>query len=234
MPTKKLVSPSRTPEARLIAEKLGASFESDDAAGALALLDQEWRAAGCPEPKRWLRVRLRDYFPSAGRPPRWVEPSPGYWPFEGDKPMVFLGQMTVPNGPVASSMAAPGEELYVFGARRMCGGDAWEMVYRVLSQESDLERTEPAPKIRRRKSARSSSLKGVSREWLHKLFEHLDRQSASGLKCRHDFRLTRKFLARHEIDAIPYLEWLGSHGAGCDCEVVLNVAPEWGPLVGVP
>jgi hypothetical protein len=28
------------------------------------------------------------------------------------------------------------------------------------------------------------------------------------------------------------LEWLGENGAGCDCEVMMNTADQWGEIVG--
>ena len=43
--------------------------------------------------KKWARERLREMFRCAAKPPRWVQ-SPA-WPMRGDRPLVFMGQVTV-------------------------------------------------------------------------------------------------------------------------------------------
>ncbi len=72
----------------------------------------------------------------------------------------------------------------------------------------------------------------VTYEQLRDLFEHLDRTSATGYECDHRFTLTRAFLAGRGLAVEPMIAWLGENGAGCDCEVMFNVAQEWEDRVG--
>ncbi|MBP8302328.1 MAG: DUF2695 domain-containing protein [Planctomycetes bacterium] len=46
------------------------------------------------------------------------------------------------------------------------------------------------------------------------------------------FTFTRGFLQRHGLPVAETLQWLGEHGAGCDCEVIFNVESQWGERVG--
>jgi hypothetical protein len=66
---------------------------------------------------------------------------------------------------------------------------------------------------------------------LRALFEHLDRASMDGYECTHRFNLTQTFLRKHSLPEAPVLEWLSSEGAGCDCEVMFNVAAQWEDVV---
>jgi hypothetical protein len=72
----------------------------------------------------------------------------------------------------------------------------------------------------------------ISHPLLRDLFEHLDRSSMSGYKCDHTFALTRRFLTDRALPVEEILLWLSREGAGCDCEVMFNVAPEWEEVVG--
>ena len=67
---------------------------------------------------------------------------------------------------------------------------------------------------------------------LRSLFEHLDRISATGYQCNHTFTQTTRFLMSCGVGVEPMLVWLGENGAGCDCEVVFNVAQQWDEKVG--
>lgn len=54
------------------------------------------------------------------------------------------------------------------------------------------------------------------------LFHRLT-QDLEQMPCQHDLTHTRAFLAKHSVKHIPsVIEWLANHGAGCDCEVILN------------
>ena len=64
------------------------------------------------------------------------------------------------------------------------------------------------------------------------LFQHLDRISGTGYECDHTFALTRAFLKGRSLDVEEMLLWLGEGGAGCDCEVIFNVAQQWEEKVG--
>jgi hypothetical protein len=67
---------------------------------------------------------------------------------------------------------------------------------------------------------------------LRALFEHLDRVSSKGYKCDHLFTQTAHFLGARGLPAELMLAWLGENGAGCDCEVMFNVAQQWEERVG--
>ncbi|MDR0480712.1 MAG: DUF2695 domain-containing protein [Gallionellaceae bacterium] len=72
----------------------------------------------------------------------------------------------------------------------------------------------------------------ISLSCLRELFEHLDRKSMAGYKCDHTFALTQKFLRHKKLPVEEILEWLGENGAGCDCEIIFNVCPQWEDAVG--
>ncbi|MEA5667929.1 MAG: DUF2695 domain-containing protein [Stenotrophomonas sp.] len=67
---------------------------------------------------------------------------------------------------------------------------------------------------------------------LRDIFDHLDRTSMTGYECDHTFALTSTFLQKNNLPVEATLEWLGENGAGCDCEVIFNVCPEWEDAVG--
>jgi hypothetical protein len=67
---------------------------------------------------------------------------------------------------------------------------------------------------------------------LRDLFEHLDRASMNGYECSHRLYLTEQFLTSRQLPATQTLAWLSQSGAGCDCEVMFNVAQEWEERVG--
>lgn len=70
----------------------------------------------------------------------------------------------------------------------------------------------------------------ISNDELRALFDHLDR--ANPEPCTHTFKETAKFLADKSLPVEPMLNWLGSNGAGCDCEVIFNTDARWGEHVG--
>jgi len=72
----------------------------------------------------------------------------------------------------------------------------------------------------------------ISPSCLRELFEHLDRKSMAGYECDHTFALTYKFLHHKKLPTEEIIEWLGENGAGCDCEVIFNVCPQWEDAVG--
>jgi hypothetical protein len=67
---------------------------------------------------------------------------------------------------------------------------------------------------------------------LRDLFEYLDRTSATGYECDHSFTLARRFIAERHLPGESFLEWLQQNGAGCDCEIIFNVAQQWEEVVG--
>jgi len=72
----------------------------------------------------------------------------------------------------------------------------------------------------------------ISHADLRDLFERLDRASMSGYQCSHTFTVTKEFLSQRALAVEPILDWLGENGAGCDCEVIFNTAPEWEEILG--
>lgn len=56
------------------------------------------------------------------------------------------------------------------------------------------------------------------------LFDHLDAQEQD---CAGDLRETIAFLQQNHCPVEPVVEWLRQHGAGCDCEVLLNVEEQF-------
>jgi hypothetical protein len=72
----------------------------------------------------------------------------------------------------------------------------------------------------------------ISYEELRCLFERLDRASGEGYECDHKFTLTRQFLQERGLPIEAMLQWLGENGAGCDCEIMFNVAQQWEEIVG--
>ena len=69
----------------------------------------------------------------------------------------------------------------------------------------------------------------LDKSQLEALFDYLDTQglfeTAGGSvrsKCDHTYANTLAFLNARRIDAKPVIPWLGMHGAGCDCEVLMN------------
>jgi len=72
----------------------------------------------------------------------------------------------------------------------------------------------------------------ISHAELRDLFEHLDRTAMTGYECDHTYTLTKDFLQKRSLPVEPMLKWLGENGAGCDCEVIMNVAGQWEDIVG--
>lgn len=94
---------------------------------------------------------------------------------------------------------------------------------RAAFEAADMENWQPSPQ-------RDGGLP-VARDVLRELFEHLDRVSMSGYACNHKFSLTEKFLRARNLPVEEMLDWLGENGAGCDCEIMFNVAPQWERIV---
>ena len=102
-------------------DELGASFSGDQDGKLMERLYRECQQARPKNQMGWIRTRLRSVFVCIGKRPRWVQDLPE-WPFHEGKPMVFIGQMKVPSNSTARQVAAPGEVLYIFGARHPVEG----------------------------------------------------------------------------------------------------------------
>jgi hypothetical protein len=72
----------------------------------------------------------------------------------------------------------------------------------------------------------------ISFPCLKGLFECLDHPTMSGYQCDHTFALAKNFLKQNSLPIDAMLEWLEENGAGCDCEIIFNVCPEWEEVVG--
>jgi hypothetical protein len=118
-------------------EEFSASFDDDrDNTACMALL-QEYKDAGSPTNRRdWLRDRLSSFFVCLDACPEWAQCTP-MWPFYNAQPMVFIGQVAVPECDVSRGRLAPDTVLYVFGIRVVVEG-GWEMRYQVVQQDPSL------------------------------------------------------------------------------------------------
>lgn len=54
------------------------------------------------------------------------------------------------------------------------------------------------------------------------LFNYLD-SALENRPCQHNFELTTGFLSKKGIELEEHIDFLISHGGGCDCEVLMNV-----------
>lgn len=124
------------------AHKFGGSVESKEAQAFVLSLYAEWLSTGRPlgECERWLEDRLKGCFQSLNEAPVWVEDEPD-WPFHTDQPMVFISQTSIGDHEPAASKLAPGETVYLFGARSP-GKEGFRMFYKVVSQFAEFRREE--------------------------------------------------------------------------------------------
>lgn len=117
------------------------SFDGDEGEAFLQELYAEFRAQGgkvvTKEMRAWLRKRLTSVFLCVDKVPKWLdEPE---WPYLAGRPMIFLGQMTVPRNTLTEELASPGDEVFVFTARRFePGTENWEIEYVTVSQDREL------------------------------------------------------------------------------------------------
>ena len=70
----------------------------------------------------------------------------------------------------------------------------------------------------------------LPKDGLLDLFAYLDRRIHAG--CDHTLRQTQQFLRTRDFDASSVLPWLRQNGGFCDCEVLINVADKYGPIIG--
>lgn len=52
------------------------------------------------------------------------------------------------------------------------------------------------------------------------LFDYLDSHIDG---CQHDFVLAKSWLSERGLPVYEVLDWFRNNGAGCDCEILLNV-----------
>jgi hypothetical protein len=72
----------------------------------------------------------------------------------------------------------------------------------------------------------------ISNSDVRELFEYFEHISTTGYECDHGYTQTERFLRSRNLSIQPMLTWLVENGAGCDCEVMFNTAPQWGDAVG--
>lgn len=73
------------------------------------------------EPSRiasWLREQILQHFVAVSERPHWLQAS--QWPFDGDGPMIFAGQIDLPiqNGGIVSEIYHDDTSIYIFIGRR--------------------------------------------------------------------------------------------------------------------
>ncbi len=84
------------------------------------------------------------------------------------------------------------------------------------------DRKEALKAYREAQKAKFEASLPMDRELFSQLFDYLDELSEDH-ECQDDFTMTAAFLKAHGVPAEQVLEWLRENGAGCDCEVLLNV-----------
>ncbi|MDE7181671.1 MAG: DUF2695 domain-containing protein [Clostridia bacterium] len=62
----------------------------------------------------------------------------------------------------------------------------------------------------------------MPKEAFYELFDYLDKQLETR-DCKYNFEMTEEFLSAHNQPKDKVLSWLMDNGAGCDCEVLMNV-----------
>lgn len=114
-------------------DEFGATFSGDPGKALMDMLFRLYVEAGKPrDAKNWLRTQLAQCFVCVNDRPRWIEDSSS-WPYFDGKPMVFIQQLAIKDGPVSSDKLATNVDLYIFGAKKKLA-DSWEMHYEVVEQ----------------------------------------------------------------------------------------------------
>jgi hypothetical protein len=117
-------------------EEFAASFDAEHGINVQKSLYREYLDSGSPSDQReWLRPRIASLFECLDTRPNWIERSHP-WPFLNGKPMVFIGQVSVPQKELSERALSPGSEVYLFGSRvahkEITNG--WEIIYQVVTQ----------------------------------------------------------------------------------------------------
>lgn len=120
-----------------------ASFGGAEGTAFVDELYREYQSQGgtgaSKDARTWLKARLESSFACVTARPKWLdEPE---WPYFKGRPMVFVGQLTIPESSVTREVAAPGDEVYIFTARdHEEGARNWEIVYTTVSQSRAFSR----------------------------------------------------------------------------------------------
>jgi hypothetical protein len=153
----------------------------------------EYKAAGRPKgKKRWLSERLAPRFTWIPYRPRWAQDE-GEWCFIGGKPMIFLGQTSVPEGKDTPQGAPTGEMIYLFFDQTASGRE-----FKVISQTCGEQTAEDHYRLEEQ-LARFHQLGGTP--------QAANELVKKGDKWAHRFLLDRPDLAK------ATLELLARHGA---------------------
>ncbi|QVN21772.1 hypothetical protein [Burkholderia pyrrocinia] len=128
-------------DAILVAEKLKASVDDDQAENFVKKIFDEYKVSGSPSNrKKWLAERMAGEFLYMNTPPDWVgEPR---WAYFNDEPMVFLHQFRViDNNNQMQDRFAAGDTVFVFGLKAKINSEpsSWSPVYRTVVQTEDGE-----------------------------------------------------------------------------------------------
>ena len=117
-------------------EELAASFEGKDGEKFIDNLFAQYQAEGKPEIRSWLKTELTKHFLWVAEKPKWAEEEPA-WPFFEGRPMVFIGQLFLPENDITKMHLTWGNVVYVFGAR-VPYRDGFRMEYRTVEQTCEL------------------------------------------------------------------------------------------------
>ena len=105
----------------------------------IARLLEEYRVAGKLEKRDdWIIRKLESLFISVAGAPDWVQDIP-CWPWMSGKPMIFLGQLVMPQNEETKTHSLDDLVLYVFGAKIPTPSGGWQMKYQVIEQRGSLK-----------------------------------------------------------------------------------------------
>lgn len=118
-------------EALEIAEVEFGALLADDLPESLC---KEWRHAGAPDPEPWLRTRFGELFQAVGERPRWIRQEDCDWQYQNGKPMMFLGQMDLPQFRFPTGQICSPTRIFLFATAEAYPTvpGAWTMEIKVV------------------------------------------------------------------------------------------------------
>jgi hypothetical protein len=100
------------PVVRIAEDEFSARASSELA----AQLYNEWKSSGSPpDHEKWIRTKLAEIFVWVVHPPKWPRDAQE-WPEHESSPMMFLGQLQIPEYSLPTGHKSPASILFVFGA----------------------------------------------------------------------------------------------------------------------
>jgi len=122
----------------VVAKECNANCSNSEADGFVDYVYRHYTDAGSPKDcNRWLKSFLKDAYLYVTQPPIWVEEEPA-WPYANNRPMIFIGQLSIPKTVVSEASLTWDTELYVFGHRVPCES-GFRVEYRLVEQIHGLD-----------------------------------------------------------------------------------------------